>query len=322
MKRTIILLALLLTLTTAGCGFNQKAEVESLDKIIIQAPAAPPTAPLLKMIESKPFGEKTAVELIFYKSVDEAITRVVKKEADFTVLPVNVAAKLYSKGIDIKLANVSTWGILYLLSADESITGWADLKGKEIYVGAQGASPDIITRYLMEKNNLPVKDGTLKYASSPEIAQMMIQGLVKTAVLPEPLVTKVLSKNPAVKVIKSYHQEWQLVEGKDSSLPQAGMVVQKSFAENHPRALETIQQAYREALEQTVADPSAVSSLVENNFNIPAPFFEKAMARINLKFAAAQEAKEDVSNYLSKLLQFSPDMVGGKLPDEEFYLAE
>ncbi|RYD05930.1 hypothetical protein N752_06710 [Desulforamulus aquiferis] len=52
--------------------------------------------------------------------------------------------------MDISLANVSTWGILYLLSSD-NISSWQDLKGKEIHVGAQGASPDIITQYLLGK---------------------------------------------------------------------------------------------------------------------------------------------------------------------------
>lgn len=328
MKKNIlpmILIALLLMATLAGCGSagqTPPAQEKLPEKIVIQAPPAPPTAPILKMIESKPFGDKVAIEFIQYKTVEEATARVIKGEVDFTVLPVNTAAKLYNKNVDISLANVTTWGILYLLSSDPAVTGWQQLKGKEVYVGAQGASPDIITRYLLDKNQISISDLNVKYANSPEIAQMMIQGLAKTAVLPEPQVTQVLSKNKSVKLILDYQKEWQLAEKTDAGLPQAGMVVQNAFVKNYPIALATLQESYRAALEQTVANPASVSALVKEKFSLPAPVFEASMTRTNLKFAAAADARTDVDNYLSKLLQFSPDMVGGKLPDEKFYLAK
>lgn len=325
MKKGVLLVGLLFMLSLlTGCasGSSNTATQEKVpEKVTIQVPTAPPTAPLLKMADSKPLGEKVQIELIPYKTVEEATARVVKGEADFTILPVNTAAKLYNKGIDISLDNVSTWGILYLLSTDQGISQWQDLKGKEVYVGAQGASPDIIARYLMEKNNIKTTDVTLKYGNSPEIAQMMIQGMVKTAVLPEPMVTQVLNKNKSAKVILDFHKEWQLAEN-NSKLPQTGMVVQNKFVKEYPAALSKIRAAYQEALEQTVADPGSVSALVEEKFNIPAPVFVKSMERTNLKFVIAEDAKADVENYLAKLLSFSPDMVGGKLPDEEFYLAK
>ncbi|WP_169738558.1 ABC transporter substrate-binding protein [Desulfofalx alkaliphila] len=317
-------MALILTLV-AGCGSEkeqEQAETKQPDKIVIQAPAAPPTAPLLQMLANEPFDDEVEIELLLYKSVEEATSRIVKNEADFTVLPVNVASKLYNKDIDISLANVNTWGILYLLSTDSSINEWTDLVNTELYVGAQGASPDIITRYLLAANKVSEDELSLNYMNSPEIAQMMIQGLIDHAVLPEPLVTNVLNNAESVEIIFDYNQQWQLAEGENTRLPQTGIVVQNSFAENYPDALNTIQNAYQQALEQTVDNPSLVAPLVEEHFGIPGPVFEQSMTRINLAYADGQQAKEDVENYLSKLLEFSPEMVGGKLPDEKFYLAK
>ncbi len=324
MKKVPILIICLVVFLIAGCSSQHPGGSTSAqpDKIVIQAPPAPPTAPLLKMIENKPFGDETALELVYYKTVEEATARIINGEADLTVLPVNVAAKLYNKKVNISLANISTWGILYLLSSDNTVKEWSDLKGKEIYVGAQGASPDIITRYLMQENNLSPEEMTIKYANSPEIAQMMIQGIATTAVLPEPQVTLVLNKNQNVQVIKDFYKEWQLSEGENVSLPQAGMVVQNKFAAEYPEFLAKFQQAYSAAIKQTTADPTSVSGLVQEEFGIPASVFEKSMTRTNINFADAQTAKTDVNTYLSKLMQFSPDMVGGKVPDEKFYLAE
>lgn len=327
MKRLVIFIVLVFMLgTMAGCGQVNQSTKKVADqypkKIVIQAPLAPPTAPLLQMVQKKPFGDKSSVQLIIYKTVEEATARILNGEADFTVLPLNTAAKLYNKKADISLANVTTWGILYLLSSDSSVSGWHQLKGKEVYVGAQGASPDIITRYLLEKNQISPGDVSLKYADSPEIAQMMIQGIAHTAVLPEPLVTNVISKNPKIKVVMDFQKEWQKLESNKYGLPQAGMVVQNKFLRDYPAAVAVLQKAYAQALVQTVDNPASVAGLVQQKFNIPASVFEQSMKRTNIKFVYARDAKADVDNYLSKLLQLSPDIVGGKLPDEKFYLSK
>lgn len=192
--------------SAAGCSPSPSG------KIVVQAPVAPATAPLLVMQEAgwSP-GSGVEMDLIIYKSVEEATTRVMKGEADCTILPVNVAAKLYNKGVPVKLANVSTWGLLYLVSGDPDVKRLTDLRGRELYVGARGATPDILTRYLLAKNGIGKGEADIKYAQSPEIAQMIIGGLARTAVLPEPLVTQVTSKKPSVmSLLKDVTGIWSL----------------------------------------------------------------------------------------------------------------
>jgi len=204
--RITALLVMVAFLVAAGCGqvSNKKQESSAMpEKIVIQAPLAPPTTPLFKFAKDGTLnGAK--LELIIYKSVEEATTRIAKGEADFTVLPLNVAAKLYNKQVDISLANVSTWGILYLLTTDSQVANWQDLKGKELYVGAQGSSPDVLTQYFISKNGMKSDDIKLSYLSSPEIAQLMINGLVKNAVLPEPQATQVIINNSQARIARDF----------------------------------------------------------------------------------------------------------------------
>jgi NitT/TauT family transport system substrate-binding protein len=321
-------IAALLTLTafllTAGCGAggSKKQDNKAMpEKIVIQAPMAPPTTPLFKMAQDGTLnGAK--LELILYKSVEEATTRVAKGEADFTVLPLNVAAKLYNKQVDISLANVSTWGILHLLTTDSQVANWQDLKGKELYVGAQGSSPDVLTQYFMIKNGMKAGDIKLAYLSSPEIAQLMINGLAKNAVLPEPQATQVLMNNSKARIARDFYADWQSFEGKDARLPQAGMVVRNEFARSYPKAVTEFQNAYKSAVEWTVANPTEAAPLAVSNMNIPAPVFIKSMEKTRMFFASGSEARKDVKIYLSRLLDISPEMVGGTLPDEKFFLAD
>lgn len=326
MRKTVQLIMLLAALLlAAGCGSQgtKEKEVQTAvpEKIVVQAPLGPPTAPLLKMAENSPLKD-TKVELVIYKTVEEATTRAVKGEADFTVLPVNVAAKLYNKGVGVSLSNVSTWGILYLVSADSTVRDWNDLTGKDLYVGAKGSTPDVLTQYLLNKTGLKAGEVRLNYLESPEIAQMMANGLIKNAVLPEPVLTQVLLNNKEARVVRDFYSDWQKFEGESAGLPQAGMVVRDEFVKTYPQAAQEFQQAYAKELDSTVADPAGAATLVESNLKIPAPVFIQSMARTRLKYVSGSEAKADVHTYLNRLLELSPDMVGGKLPDEKFYLAD
>lgn len=326
MRITILLITLLVVLLLgAGCGSQgtDKQEVQTTipEKIVVQAPLGPPTAPLFKLSEDSPLKD-TQVELIIYKSVEEATTRVVKGEADFTVLPVNVAAKLYNKEVDVSLANVSTWGILYLVSVDSALHDWSDLSGKDLYVGARGSTPDVLTQYLLNKNGLKTGEVRLNYLESPEIAQMMINGLVKHAVLPEPMVTQVLLNNKEARVVKDFYLDWRNFAGDSARLPQAGMVVRNEFAKAYQQTFAAFQQAYASELASTVTDPAGAAALVEKKLKMPAPVFIQSMTRTRLEFVSGSGAKEDVKTYLNALLELSPDMVGGKLPDEKFFLAD
>lgn len=323
-KSLIIMLSLLVILLAAGCG-GQGAKTNETptpapEKIVVQAPVGPPTAPLLSLAENSPLPG-TKVEMIIYKNVEEATARVVKGEADFTVLPVNVAAKLYNKDLPIKLANVSTWGILYLVSVDSELKEWSDLVGKDLYVGAKGSSPDVLTRYLLSKNGVQADEVKLAYLDSPEIAKMMINGLVKYAVLPEPMVTQVILNNKQARAVRDFYTDWQTAAGNSAKLPQAGMVVSNDFAQAHPQTVRDFQSAYAEQLDATVADPASAAPLVEKQLNIKAPVFIQSMSRTHLLYVPAGSSKADVNTYLKALLDLSPDMVGGKLPDEKFFLA-
>ncbi|NMA51792.1 MAG: ABC transporter substrate-binding protein [Peptococcaceae bacterium] len=323
-KKLIIMLSLLIVLLVAGCssqGDQTKGSTPPPEKIVVQAPIGPPTAPLLSLAENNALPD-TEVELIIYKTVEEATTRVAKGEADFTVLPINVAAKLYNKDLPISLANVSTWGILYLVSVDSELKEWSELAGKELFVGAKGSSPDVLTQYLLSKNGVNPEEVKLTYLQSPEIAQMMINGLATYAVLPEPMVTQVLLNNQQARVVRDFYSDWQSAAGSSAKLSQTGMVVRNDFAKEHPQIVHDFQQAYAQHLEATVADPASVAPLVEQYLNMKAPVFVQSMSRTRLQFVPASSAKDDVNTYLKALLDISPDLVGGKLPDEKFFLAD
>ena len=69
----------------------------------------------------------------------------------------------------------------------------SDLNGKTVYVAGQGATPEYMFKYLLQKNDIEIdtrKGVTLDYSiPTAQIAAELISGKIKYAVVPEPFAT-------------------------------------------------------------------------------------------------------------------------------------
>ena len=112
MFKKIILLALL------SFGINLMAN-QKVDKLVLSGPMATVSHPLFRMIETGALNDiAKKVEFKLWKNPDELRALTLKGGADFIAIPTNVGANLYNKGVNIKLLNVSVWGILGFLTRD------------------------------------------------------------------------------------------------------------------------------------------------------------------------------------------------------------
>ena len=165
--------------------------------IVIAGPMASVSHPIIHMVEQnalKDIGKK--VEFKLWNNPDELRALILKKEVDFIALPTNVAANLYNKGVDLKLLNVSIWGILGLVSRDKNLKSIEDFKNKEIIVPFRADMPDIVFQELAKKSGLdPKKDFKIQYVASPvDAMQMLILRRVDHALLAEPAISIALRK--------------------------------------------------------------------------------------------------------------------------------
>ncbi len=123
----------------------------------------------------------------------EVTAALINGDADVAALPTNAAANVYNKtGGKVTVLAVNTLGCLYLLTnQNETVTSFADLKGKTVCVPAQ--NPTFIFKYLCEQNGLEVgKDviiDSTSYAKPADLKDAVAAGAVDIAVLPEPMVT-------------------------------------------------------------------------------------------------------------------------------------
>lgn len=329
MKRILFLVIIAFsTLLLFGCtdkkdegDINQtNVTQKEVIKITLSGPKAPPTFPLLRMMETKALGENVEFDLKVWNGVEELLSIATKSEYGFLAMPVNTAAKLYNKGVDLKMTNVDTWGVMYLSSIDPNCKEWTDLKGKKIHVPYKSAPPDIVTQVFLKNKGLTVgKDVEIVYSTPPEIAKMAAAGKIEYAMNIEPFITASSMGNDDVRVVFDYMKEWKEMNGDEYSIPNAGIVTNSKFIEEHGDLLPLFEQEYEKALNWTLENPKESAKLVEKYLGLKKKLIEKSMPTLGLEYKTALESKKDLEKYFNILLDFNAESIGGKTPDEGIY---
>jgi len=353
MKRVLAaLLALVLLLSLCACG-NAAAPVtetaapaaaEQQPSPVAEAPAevAAPGAdgalPVSVMVLSGTTGFGMAklmddavsgtAALNYRFSVETDVSNItaalVNGSCDIAALPTNAAASLYQKsGGAVQCLALNTRGVLYVVTSDESVTSFADLDGKTVYVPAQ--NPAFIVSALARGFRMASAAGTFDltadttYAQPADLLTAVSSGKVTLAVLPEPMVTVACAGNENLRVALDVTEVWDHYFPA-GSLVQGCAVVRREFAEAHPAEVAQFLTEYGTSIAFLSEDTGAAAEMIVNaGIFAKAPVAEKAIPRCNVCFLTGVEMKSAMSTYLELMFQAAPQSVGGALPGDDFY---
>ncbi len=261
------------------------------------------------------------------KDASDVTAALINGDADIAALPTNAAANVYNKtngGVQILALN--TLGVLYLLTTDGStVSSFADLQGKTVYVPAQ--NPAFIFRYLCEQNGLTVGTDiiidTTSYAKPEDLKDVVASGAVAIAVLPEPMVTiatnAAKANNVTVNNTMDLTAEWDKVTT-PGTLVQGCVVVRTEFLNAHPTAVENFLMAYEASvtyLGTNVAD--AAQMIVDNGIFSSVPVAKAAIPKCNVCYIEGTEVKTRMNHYLNILWNIAPASIGNAIPSDTFY---
>lgn len=300
---------------------TQAVEILPEMNIVINALKGPSGFAAAKMVsENYQPGFNVSVEYTLAASPLEAVTKMTSGEIDAAFLPVNTAAKLYTKGVGFKLAAVSGLGSLYLLSADPEVKDWNSLKGKTIYLTGKGATPDYLLRYLLIENGLdPDKDVSLNFtAAPPQIIQLIAAGKADTAFIPQPFAFMAEAKTDA-EIVLDPQTALMDIRGTERPFPFTAFVISERLINERPEAAAAITAALGESISWVTSNPEEASVAIENIGIMGAAIAKPAIPLCGVEFIPAMDSKSGVEDFLQMLLELDPVSVGGKLPDEGFY---
>ncbi len=320
-----------------GCKKNQNLdselspdteEVNNGSKMNIGVLRGPSAIGMIKLIdEATANSENINFSYEIVGSPDIMISRIISNEIAIAVLPTNVAAKLYNKGVNIKLVAIVGGGVLYLVSnRNQNIERgqWEDLKGKEINIIAKGSNPDVIFRYLADKNGIDIeKDIVCNYSfDQVELSQLLIAGKKDIGMLPEPFATSSLEENNNLEIVMDIQEEWGKINS-ENILPQTCLIVSSYIINNKKNILETFLTEYKDSIDWANDNPGEAGGMTEKlGIGIKEEISYKVIPRCNLMYEDKENAKKILGEYLKVLYKFSPEDIGGKIPEDQFYYDE
>ena len=312
---------------TFALPFIGRAQAAPLSELTLYGPPAGPSIILAYAVGAGLLGEVAdKVSFKVWRTPDEMRAGLTSGSMQTVVMPVTAAANLHTRGLGIRLANVMTNGLLYVISTDPSIGSFADLRGRKITVPFPNDTPELVFRAALDKNGLTAgTDVELDLAGSPiEAIQMLLSGRIETAMVPEPAATAAMVKAAAsgkeIHRVIDMQAEWGKITGLGPLMPQAGLALSPAFLEEHGDKVEPLLGALERAAAAVNASPSQAASHAAAALELPWPVIEKSIPFSNLVATRAHDARPAIDALLQAIARTQPKMIGGRMPDDSFYL--
>ena len=286
--------------------------------------AGPTSVGAINMVEESKNAESN---FTFNETIDGApdalVPKLVSGQADLAIIPANLAATLYNKTEGkVKVLATNSLGVLYVVTkGDVEINSLEDLvnSGEEILASGKGATPEIAINKILEANGYNSEDLNINYlAQANEAAQKLIAGEAKVAILPEPMVSSVLIKAEDAKVAIDLNELYEKA---------AGYPLISSVLVGRSEYLDTIDvdkllETFKNSIEKAKSNPDQTATLLEKYDIMPAPVAKKAIPNLALEYIDGDKLKDMMAKHLEDLNNTNPQLIGGSIPEDDFYFTK
>lgn len=322
----MFLLTCLFMAIFSACGNDNISKDSEVDDVIVRVGSlkGPTSIGLVNLMKSSESDNSIGkYEFTMEAQADILLASMTKGDLDIALVPANVASILYNKTEGgIKVIDINTLGVLYMLSADTSISDITDLKGKTICLMGMGTTPDLLLQYILRENGIDNTEVTIEYMSeAQEVLAAISSDSSKVGILPQPFATAAGLQNENVKEIFDMTKLWNQLQGDGGAAMVTGVtIVRSDFLNEHKAAVDNFMALQAASVETANSEVEATAELVaEYGIIEKAAVAAKAIPKCNIAYIDGAEMKEGLSAYLSILSEFDPSFIGGNLPDEEFY---
>lgn len=314
------------TLSQTAQASQESTDTASQGTLRVGSLKGPTSMGLVSLMDKASKGEsKGSYEFTIVTAPDELLAKVIGGDLDIALVPANMGSVLYNKtNQGVRVINLNTLGVLYVVSSDESIKSITDLKGKTVYMVGKGATPDYVMNYLLTANGLTADDVTLEYKSeAAEVAAILKEQPDAIGLLPQPFVTVALAQNDSLSMVLDLTAEWENVQGEQGGSLVTGVTICRENLFKDPALTEAVdlfmkeQKASAEFAVDNVEETAqlvAAAGIIEK-----APIAAKALPYCSITYIDGDMMKSMLEGYLTVLFNQAPASVGGTLPDDTFY---
>lgn len=317
MKKILtLILTIILGVSAVGCNLTSK-EVKiisgnSLDGISISK--------LIKEENEIKKGYNTTYNI---ENKKEKLEKSLDNEKyDIAIVPTDMATKVYNKNSNYQICASIGEGSYYLVTSDPTITGFnSTLLNKDVAIIEKNSMIDIISKSILNKNNIDDSKVNFKYVSSaPEIVTTLALGNIRTGIVPETSLTTLLYKHSGLKILTSTNEAYEKAFNIKEGYSQFSIIVKKDFAKDNKEYVNEFLSKVKSSIDFVNKNPLQAGAYGEElSIPIKPQVLSKAIKRCNLKFIIVDEFKNNYKELFNILYNYNKEAVGGTVIDESIY---
>lgn len=260
-------------------------------------------------------------EVHYWKNLNDLRGLLLAGKGDVWVGAVDVFAQAARRGAPVRLVCVTGWKKFHILSARDDVRRAEDLltlpPGAEVASTPPMSPGQAVLRALGDKG-LPPFDYT-PY-DPKQLALHAARGDVDLLVAPEPLVSVLLAKAPALRVVANVEEMYGRMTGRPGVLPVAGIAVNTGLLEQRPDFADTLEKALLRQEPLLNADPEQGLESLPKPFGtfIPRDVVRASLSRDLIRVRPARECRDMILDYLDMVCRDGPATYGLPLPDSFF----
>ena len=264
-----------------------------------------------------------------WNTTDVLKSLLVNEETDLAATPSYVAANLFNKGVALRLIAMQVWGMLYVIGpSGSSEQGLEALRGKTVGVPMPNDMPDLVFRYLLGQKGWDVDSDLSKtpYTEGQDALNALLTGEVEYAVLPEHAASLSLTKGKqqglSLERTLNLQDLWAEVTGGEARFPMAVLVMPQTLTDDHPELVGAVLNELEAAVADVNGQTDETVQTISDTTGVPVPVVKETIPRLQLKIVAAADARGELEDFYTRMSTLDPDIIGGSLPAEDFYVAD
>jgi len=307
-----ILFLIITALMLVGCN-SRKIH----NKIKILVPNGIPLIAIGDLIDQ----DKVTIESV--SGPDLLISGMVSKSHDIIIAPLNVGAKLYlNNSSSYQLHSLITFGNTYLVSKKSTpLSSINDVKNEDIMAYGRNSTPDILLKKALASSginaNISYQGGVDQvipfFVCNPDDPSDVSCDVVSYILCAEPLITKLeLEYGLELNVLD--------LQAENEAIPQAAIFVNPECDEEALTSVLALIEANVQYLNEN--PQSYAHKIITKHLyfkNLGETIIAHCIPRSNINFMKAVDHKEICENFFMMLNEFNPDLLGGEIPNLEFY---
>ena len=139
---------------SVSASAETSSDTESSDAVNVSLLKGPTGMGAVMLMKDQEEGQSEGnYNFTIESAADDVVSKVINGETDIAAVPSNAAAALYNKTEgNIEIAAVNAMGMLYYLQTGDDVNSVTDLAGKTITSSGQGAVPEYVLNYILEKS--------------------------------------------------------------------------------------------------------------------------------------------------------------------------